>query len=296
MGESIFTIDAPTLVWIAVKAGAGLASLAAAGSALSLVGITRLDGRTRRELRRLGIAGAGIAVAASVALVPMNAVFLAGASWAGAGDPILTRMVVEGPLGRSLLVRIAGLALIALCLAVPRVPGPVAAAGALVVCASFALRGHVLAEPRVVLGALATVHLVGVAFWIGAFFPLHRMARLANPRLAGAAADEFGRKALWCVGALVLAGGALLVLLVGDPRDVLADPYGRLLAAKLAMVLVLLGLAAFNRLRLTPALLAADAGAKRRLRRSLELEAAVSTAILVTTATFTTIASPGMSG
>ena len=67
----------------------------------------------------------------------------------------------------------------------------------------------------------------------------------------------------------------MLVLLTGNPLDALATEYGRLLAVKLALFLLLLGLAAFNKLRLTPALLADDAGAGIRLRQSIRLELAV---------------------
>ena len=295
MWEALLSIDGPTVLWVAVKASAYLGALVGAGSALAFVGIATLDGETRKALRRLGLAGAGAAAVASLALLPMNAVFLAGGTWAGASDPLLLAMVAEGPMGTSLALRLLGLVLVALFFHTARVPKPVAVAGALVVCASFAFRGHVLAEPRAVLGVLATMHLLGVAFWIGAFFPLHRMARHAEPLLAGAAADEFGRKALWSVSGLVLAGGGLLILLAGNPLDALATPYGQLLAVKVAMFTLLLGFAAFNRLRLTPALLAGDASAALRLQRSIELEVAASCAILVTTATLTTIASPGMS-
>ena len=247
-------------------------------------------------VRRLGLAGAILAGAASAALVPLGAAYLAGGSWAGATDPTLTGMVLEGPAGNSLAVHVAGLAVIAGFFIAAKAPRIVAVAGAAIVCASFAFRGHVLTEPRLLLGALVTAHLLGLAFWIGAFAPLHRMAGHADPMRAGAAAAVFGRQALWVVLALAVAGGVLLVLLTGNPLDALASPYGRLLAVKLALFALLLGLAAVNKLRFTPALLAGDTGAAARLRRSIGLEFAAVLAILVTTATLTTIASPDMEG
>ena len=147
-----------------------------------------------------------------------------------------------------------------------------------------------------ILGALVTAHLVGLAFWIGAFAPLHRLAGHADPIRAGTAAAEFGRRALWVVPALAVAGATVLVLLTGNPLDAVETTYGRLLAVKLAVFLLLLGLAAFNRLRLTPALLAGDAGAGVQLRRSIGLEFAAVLIILATTAILTTIASPDMEG
>ena len=296
MWQSALAMDGATLATVAAKAFAYLASLTSAGSALALASLSALDGDTRRMVRRLGLAGAILAGMASAALVPLGAAYLAGGSWAGATDPTLTGMVLEGPAGNSLAVHLAGLAVIAGFFVAGKAPRLVAFAGAVIVCASFAFRGHVLTEPRVLLGALVTAHLLCVAFWLGALAPLHRMAGRADPMRAGAAADEFGRRALWVVLALAMAEGILLVLLTGNPLDALASPYGRLFAVKLALFASLLGLAAFNKLRFTPALLAGDTGAAARLRRSIGLEFAAVLAILVTTATLTTIASPDMEG
>ena len=277
MWQSVLAMDGTTLATVAVKAFAYLASLTSAGSALVLASLSALDGDTRRMVRRLGLAGAILAGTASAALIPLGAAYLAGGSWAGATDPTLTGMVLESPAGDSLAVHLAGLAVIAGFFIAEKAPRFVAIAGAGIVCASFAFRGHVLTEPRVLLGALVTAHLLGLAFWIGAFAPLHRMAGHADPMRAGAAAAVFGRQALWVVLAL-------------------ATLYGRLLAVKLTLFALLLGLAAFNKLRFTPALLAGDTGAAVRLRRSISLEFAAVLAILATTATLTTIASPDMKG
>ena len=289
-------MDGATLATVAFKALVYLASLTAAGSALVLGILTKLDHDTRRMIRRLGLGCAIAAGLASAALIPVGAIYLAGGSWAGAVDPVLTGIVATSPVGESLAVRVAGLAVVAVLFISGRASGPAAVAGAGVVCASFAFRGHVLAEPRVILGVLVTAHLLGLAFWIGAFAPLHRLAGHADPVRAGTAAAEFGRRALWVVPVLAVAGVALLVLLVGNPLDAVETTWGRLLAVKLAVFVLLLCLAAFNRLRLTPALLAGDAGARVRLRRSIGLEFAAVLVILAVTAVLTTVASPDMEG
>ena len=284
-------MDAPTVASVAVKALAYLASLSAAGSALFLVTFSPLDTETRRAVRCLGVASASLAALATLALVPAGAAYLAG-GWLGAFDPVLTRMVVQSPVGDSLMVRIVGLALVSVLFVGRTSAKSVAVLGAVTVCVSFAFRGHVLAEPRLVLGALLTVHLMGIAFWIGAFAPLFRLARDGDALRTGAAADAFGRKAAWVVAALAFAGGGMFVLLTGNPLDALAAPYGQLLALKLSLFVVLLSLAAFNRFRLTPALLAGDPYAVARLQRSIGCEAAAVCAIALTTAALTTVSSP----
>ncbi len=69
--------------------------------------------------------------------------------------------------------------------------------------------------------------------------------------------------------------------------------YGRLVSLKLGLVILLLAFAAFNKLRLTPRLLAADESAVRALRRSIKAEMLIAGLILLVTATFTTITGPG---
>ena len=57
---------------------------------------------------------------------------------------------------------------------------------------------------------------------------------------------------------------------------------------------MLLGLAALNKLRLTPALLRQDKGAAQSLRRSVLVEIALVALILLATATLTTVSAPLM--
>ena len=291
----LLDFDRATAVEILLEAVTSAACLAAAGSATTLLTMTRLDDAGARTAGRLAAAGAAVAAGASLLRIPVRASFLMGGSLAGAFDPAILGMVVESPLGASLGVRLAGLALVSLAaLNRPRVrPGArlAGSVGAVLVCASFALRGHSLDEPRLVLGALVTLHVMGVAFWVGAFAPLHRLAG-TDARAAGALAAEFGAWAVWVVPALAAAGAALFVTLTGDPVAALDTPYGRLLAVKLTLFAPLLGLAAFNRYRLTPALRTGDPRAGARLRRSIRFEAFAVLAILVTTAALTTVASP----
>lgn len=255
------------------------------------VGLSRLGADTAQAVRRLALTGAVAAAVVSALRIPVRASFLMGGTVSGAMEPAILAMVAESPLGASLWVRLAGCGLI--CFLVVNRPAARRAAGlgAALVCAPFALRGHALEEPRLVLAALVTLHLMGLAFWIGVFAPLHRLTRI-DAEAAGVLADELGRKAVWVVAALIAAGVALLILLTGDPIAALAMPYGQILAVKVCLVAPLLGLAAVNKLRLTPALQAGDMRASLRLRRSIRLEALVVRAILVTTATLTTVASP----
>lgn len=292
MIAALASADVVTWISILVKTLAYAATLVAAGSVLVLLGLRELTHDGRGAVRRMAVIGALAAAVLSVLRVPVRASFLMGGSLDGALDPTMLAIVADSPLGASVVVRVIGLALILSVLLPVRGARWVAFGGALIACASFALRGHALGEPRLLLSALLTVHIAGLAFWFGAFAPLSRAARREPPANAGALAHDFGTKALWVVAALVAAGAMTLVLLGAGTPDALSSPYGQAFLIKLALFSGVLGLAALNKLRLTPDLKAAVPGAAQRLRRSIAVESALVLAILATTAALTTLASP----
>jgi putative copper resistance protein D len=283
-------LDFTTVLSILAKAGTYLASLLAAGSVLFVLLIAR-DGWLRGITGRIALVAALAALTLTALRIGLNASFLGGSAGA-AFDPLLLSIVLESPLGTSSLVRVAGLALLVFVFLPGLVGTMLAGAGAILVAASFAFVGHTLGEPRVVLGILLGAHALGVAFWIGAFAPLFAVARRAPPLEAGEVAHHFGKLALWAVGGLVAAGMILTVLLVGDPNALARSAYGQLLLVKLMVVAGLMALATLNKERLTPALLEGRPDAASTLRRSIVLEAAAVLAILLLTATFTSLTSP----
>ncbi|GAB4168968.1 MAG: hypothetical protein OHK0024_04420 [Thalassobaculales bacterium] len=142
--------------------------------------------------------------------------------------------------------------------------------GAGLAALSFALAGHAAAlEPRWLAGPAIVAHVLAAAFWLGGLIALP--GRL-EPRLV----RRFSALALGAVPVLLLSGLASLAWrLLGAVA--LASPYGMLALAKLAGFAVLLGLAAWNRLRLTDRLEKGDAAP---LRRSIAVERALFAAVL----------------
>jgi putative copper resistance protein D len=82
------------------------------------------------------------------------------------------------------------------------------------------------------------------------------------------------------VSALVLSGVANAWYLVGDLPALIATEYGRLLLAKLALFGAMLALAAVNRWKLSPRVIAGDDGALRSLSRNAMLETAAGIAVI----------------
>jgi putative copper resistance protein D len=290
--------QADVLTWtsIGVKALVYATALLAMGSILSMLTLRSLPESEVQALRRLAVLCAIAAALLSLARLPLRASFLMGGTWQGATDPMMLSMVSESPLGTSIAVRLVGLGLICAILLPARLGRPIAALGAVMVAASFVLRGHALEEPRLLLAGLITLHILGLAFWIGAFVPLHRLSGKKTGSIAGQVSHEFGRLAVWVVGALSLAGAVTLWMLTGNLVRSLSTPYGQFFAIKLGVFLAIIGLAAWNKLSLTHALLRQEPGSGARLRRSIQLESALVGLVLVTTAILTTISAPEPAG
>jgi len=289
--------DPATAAWliaaVLVKASAYGAGLAAAGGVLFL----RLFAASLEEGERRAVAKGvlGLAVLGIVATVlrPLITAGMLGGTAGSMVDWSLLGLVLRGAEGEAILWRIAGLVLVMAVAASSLLLRRVALAGGILAALSFALVGHAEAAgphpwPQVLLG----LHLLAIAYWVGALGPLLFLAgRAPAPRL-GRIAARFGRIALFAVGLLVLAGGLLLGILSGWSLAVFDAAYGRFFVMKLVLVALLMGLAALNKLRLTPAILAGAEDAPARLARSIRFEIALVLLILLVTATLTTVTGP----
>jgi putative copper resistance protein D len=281
---------------IAVKATLYGATLAAAGGVFFLTySVSLLEAVDRASIRRrLGILIA-VALAASVARVLVTAASMSGDA-SGMLDAGLLALVWHGGEARSALVRAAGLLLAAPVLAADRRPGVWASAGAAGAATSFAWVGHLHAAGLRWATLLLGIHLLAVAFWVGALWPLWLLARGDDAQRVAAPAARFGRAAVGAVSLLLLAGVILLAALLGSASELWRSDYGRTACVKLALVACLLALAAFNKLRLTPRLTVGERAAARALRRSIAAELALAGAVFLATAALTTLSGPPAAG
>jgi len=281
---------------VTAKAVTYAATLAASGGVFFLIySHALLDrscaGRIRRLIRVLVL----VAVLAGGAMILATGASMSGDA-GGLADVGLARMILQAGEGRASLARLTGLILIGAGLTARRPPAAVALLGSVAAATSFAWVGHVhsLVDLRGAwLPVLAiAVHLLGVAFWLGALIPLLIAAGDADRSRVAATVGRFGTAALAVVGVTLTAGVVMLCLLLRDVSELWIDDYGRLVLTKTLLVSWLLALAAFNHLRLTPRLFAYDEGALRALKRSITAELAVAGCVLVVTAAMTTITGP----
>jgi copper resistance protein D len=210
----------------------------------------------------------------------------------GMWDGSLLRMIWRAGAGRAVAIRDVGLVLAALGIARQR-PYWWSPAGAVAAASSFACIGHARAlSPGLPPILLVSIHLLGVAFWLGGLVALFIVTRARDVAAVAAAVTRFGTAALMVVGVLVAAGVGLLWLLLGDFTELWRSAYGRYVMLKLAFVTALVCLAAFNKLSLTPRLRAGDTRALQALRFSIRLELLAGVLILLTTAALTTVTGP----
>jgi putative copper resistance protein D len=151
---------------------------------------------------------------------------------------------------------------------------------------SLAWSGHAGASPGLggtVHLASDVLHLVAVGAWIGALPPLAMLLLSARqPAVAdfvAVAAHRFSVLGMLSVGTLIVTGIINTWNLSGTVPALLETDYGRLLLLKVSLFVVIVGVAAVNRLRLVPRL--PDAQAVRSLRRNALIEIAIGATIIL---------------
>lgn len=264
-------------------------------------------GPTARQLFSFTLLAAMLSVAGMLAMTAS----MSGVAIIDVDRGSIAAMVFETPMGVAWLVRMAALAAISV-LAFVRNPVVRVAqvAFAAVALASLAWTGHGAAgEATKGLVQLVAdiVHLLAAAAWIGALLALGLMVARTASRLTSAdfismhgALDGFSKAGTIFVALLIITGSVNTWILVGPAGIGLvgSDQYVQLLALKLVLFAAMLGLAATNRFRLTPALSRdLDAGvvpleALAALRRSIAIEAGLAASVLAIVAWLGTLVPP----
>ena len=155
----------------------------------------------------------------------------------------------------------------------------------------FAFSGHA-AGIGPVEGVVAVAHVSLAAWWVGSLYSLRQGCAHSQLDRTVVVITRFSSLAFISTGALVIAGLVLVMILVDFNNDPWLSPYGQILGAKLCIVGVVLGLAGYNRRRLTPRLLAGDGTALKTLQQTINIELVLIAAVLAVTAILTTYTSP----
>jgi copper transport protein len=166
-------------------------------------------------------------------------------------------------------------------------------------CVTPALAGHASTiSPKWLLVPANVVHVVSVSVWVGGIVmllaALPAATRALEPsdrtRLLAASVSRFSTVALIAVAGLVAGGTVQAIAELDSLSDFTTTAFGRAILIKIGIVLVLIGLGAWNRQRARPRLeaLAAEGATPgatgAALRRSLRVEIGLMVAALGVTA------------
>jgi putative copper export protein len=264
----------------------------AAGVAIFVAIFGRRLASSRGAVRRLGQAAAIAAMVLVAAHYALEAARMAG-EMSGMWDPTLQGLAWNSPARAALICRLLGLLLIAVGLQRANVRGTIlAVGGAVLATGAFTLAGHTSVNVhRAALAALLMLHLLVVAFWFGALWPLYAASLRETPARAWDIIERFTALATWLVPVILLAGSVMAVLLLPNLRA-LSEPYGELLIAKVVGFAALMGLAAANKWRFGPALVHGPAQSGLWFRRSVVAEYVLIAVVLTITAVMTSFFSP----
>jgi copper resistance protein D len=134
------------------------------------------------------------------------------------------------------------------------------------------------------------LHLVAAAAWVGTLLPLALLlaAAMRDPESVDAARTatvRFSTLGIVSVGMLIVTGAINTWCLAGSVAALTETDYGLLLLGKIALFLVMVAIAAVNRLRFTPRLVRsvsrdAALGALRRISRNTLIEVVAGAAVI----------------
>jgi putative copper export protein len=288
-------VGTPDVLSVAFRAVSFVLLLQAAGTALFLAVFERslpAGCRTLDATRRLGRWVAIVAVVFVTAHYLMEAARMAG-EMSGIIDPAMQMMALQSPTGSAFGMRTLGLVLIAFALRGRATRALTSLPGILLAIAAFTLTGHTSDNShRGGAALLLAVHLLVVAFWLGALAPLYMSTTREPPAVSAKLIDAFSTVATWAVPGIAIAGIVLCFLLI-PTLAAFNQPYGQLLLTKVGLFAVLIGMATFNKWIFGPACAdEADPHAARAFRRTVALEYALICAVLAVTAVMTTFYSP----
>ena len=259
--------------------------LSCAGAVLAIATLPSVPVLAAHASRLLRLGGWLALTAALVSAVVLF--FQLGGSY---DTPTLLAVFGSGR-GAELCLQVVGVLLLLVMPADESPTSGIRISNALLLTTSLAISGHAIAEG--LLNALVVVvHVSAAAWWIGSLLLMRHAWSHTSTEVFAAAVSDFSGWALRIVGALVIAGLVLIVMLVDFRAVPFLTPYVRLLLAKLLLAAAVLGVAAVNRQRLTGPVLDGDEVAAAALCRRIDVGLALIAMLLIVTGILTSWTSP----
>ncbi|MBJ7341420.1 CopD family protein [Mycolicibacterium sp.] len=227
----------------------------AAVIALGLVVIPAFDAERYRvqvadRAARPLIAVSAVWVVSELVRLFVGAAEAAGSSAGRVGVRTTVVFAVDTTVGRAGLVCLAAAAVVCAVALVapgsahpPAAPGVVAAGAAAIGVVGRSLVGHL--SDTTLGGVAVAVHALAAALWCGSLAAL--VLTVTHRGQWARVLPRFSQVSLACVVVLLVFGVVGAVVTLSSPTDLYDTGYGRVLAAKVIVTLLLIGLAARNR-------------------------------------------------
>lgn len=249
----------------------------------------RRSARFATEVRRAQTWLAVTGTAAALVVVPLATAWQNGSALRQLGSGRLWAEALADPAAVAALLIAAGIA--TAVVGVRRHWRPAVAVGCAVALGALVVEGHTRTfGPGWLVLTADLAHLAAGALWFGGLVGLIIAllpGRELRPRDVAAMVGRFSAAAMWLVALLAAAAVALWWRIAGGIGGLVTSYYGELVLVKAGIAAAVLVVAAWNRFRLVPGVLAMSSGAPAqltRLRRTVGAEALALVAVLGVTA------------
>jgi putative copper resistance protein D len=237
----------------------------------------------------VALAAALVALISAIALVLCQAAAMAGSPAAAVDYAAVSAVLLETRFGRVWCWHLLLAAILALACLGRHPRRPVVLFLSLGLLASLGWVGHAAMDDgstRIAHELNQTAHLLAAGLWLGGLVPLAWVLRQVRRQpgdfeisVTRDALRNFSHMGYAAVVLIALTGAINTLFLVGSLDAMFDTPYGRLLAFKILLFLVMVVVALINRFRLAPRL-SGDPGALRALGRTVALEQGLALSVL----------------
>lgn len=261
----------------------GVLSCAGTVFAQRILKIEALESRAIRIIYRSAwLTIAAVVAAALILMLRLGGLF----------DDVTFSAVFMSSYGAAAALQLAGASLLLATLRNKTAQG-MQLVNAILLTLSFALSGHAPAADLAD-GFIVFVHASMAAWWIGSLWLLRAACESHSPLAPDtlvALVRRFSVAASLIIGVLVITGLVLIAALLSF-ETLRFSAYEKTLLIKIGIAIVVLGVAAFNKFRLTPQLNVGDKDAAGSLRQMIHVELGLIALVLAVTAVLTTYMSP----
>ena len=239
-----------------------------------------------------------IGIVASLGLFYLTVGLTADNGLAGIFDTEIANILWQATPGTSLVIKMVSYALLLIMTLLLATDSPLfersyTLTQFLAMCGliySYGIVGHV-SDLGIIAKLILMAHVFLLSCWIGSLWPLLKTCQHLPGSELFRLMHKFGSHAVYAVSALIVLGLGLSVLLIDNWQGFLTSDYGRVLILKIGLVLVILTIAALNKMFFVPRLIH-DNNKRQSLQLAITVELMLAILIFMVTAVLSSSVGP----